>query len=414
MLVESVILPILCNETIINFLSMKNHFLFILAVVLSLSACSDSKEAFDKIAKEVKGQFVPDSRDRVFEARLDDNNGTFVLRGATTEQDAKEALVAQLKKAGINALDSMEVLPSAELGDKTYGIAALSVLNLRMGPDYDAESGTQVLMGMPLLILENRGGWLRVITPEGYIAWVTEKSVKAVTKEESETWKASPKYIVTTYYTILREQPDENSEVVSDAVWCDLVAQTGEQAGNYYKVLLPNGKNAFLLKKDAMDFNKWIESRTPDAESIISTAKQFLGFPYMWGGTSVKAMDCSGFSKTTFLLNGIILKRDASQQAYTGDDIDISGGLDNLKTGDLIFFGRKATPEKKERVSHVGIYIGNGEFIHCATYVRINSLIEGTPNYYEGSTRLIRAQRILGTQDSGKGVTSVAKHPWYF
>ena len=120
------------------------------------------------------------------------------------------------------------------------------------------------------------------------------------------------------------------------------------------------------------------------------------------------------FTTTTYYLNGIILQRDASQQVYTGDDVDITNGLDNLKMGDLIFFGRKATETQKERATHVGIYIGNGEFIHCATSVRINSLIPEADNYYEGSVRLIRARRILGNEDADKGITSIKHHPWYF
>jgi cell wall-associated NlpC family hydrolase len=172
-----------------------------------------------------------------------------------------------------------------------------------------------------------------------------------------------------------------------------------------------------VLKADVTDFNKWLDSRNPTAENIIKTAKQFIGVPYMWGGTSIKAVDCSGFCKSTYFLNGIVLARDASQQCLTGDNVDISKYVDgsehtrealaNLKKGDLIFFGTKATAEKKERITHVGIYIENGIFIHSATKVRINSLIPTDANYYDGSKRLVRAQRILGNQDKGKGIVSV-------
>jgi cell wall-associated NlpC family hydrolase len=81
--------------------------------------------------------------------------------------------------------------------------------------------------------------------------------------------------------------------------------------------------------------------------------------------------------------------------------------LANLKKGDLIFFGTKATPEKKERITHVGIYIEDGIFIHSATKVRINSLIPTDANYYDGSKRLVRAQRILGNVDAGKDIWSI-------
>ena len=395
---------------------MKRISIAIIIAIFFLAACGDKtsklNEKFDLLSKEVKSEFAPDSRVKTFEPILEKVGKTMVLKGSTTEIQAKENLIKRMSEENISILDSMVVLPDPRLGEKTYGITNLSVINIRMKPGYAEESGTQTLLGMPLRILENKGGWLRIQTPEGYLAWVTEKSVVSVDKNEFEKWMKSPKWIINTYYTILRSEPKDNSTVVSDGVWGGIVVKDG-QKGKYYKVILPDGKTAYLLKEHAEDFNKWIESRNPNPENIISTAKGFLGFPYMWGGTSIKGMDCSGFTKTTFYLNGIILERDASQQAYTGVNIDITNGLDNLTPGDLLFFGRKATLEKKEKVSHVAIYLGNGEFIHCATYVRINSLLPNTPNYYEGSTRLIRAQRILGNQDTGNGIVSISNHPWY-
>jgi hypothetical protein len=186
------------------------------------------------------------------------------------------------------------------------------------------------------------------------------------------------------------------------------------RTGAHYKVILPNGKIAYVPASDVLEFDKWLLSREPNADNILSTAVQFLGFPYMWGGTSIKAMDCSGFTKTAFYLNGVILERDASQQAKTGEDVDIREGFDNLQKGDLLFFGSKATQERGERITHVGIYMGNGEFIHSATSVRINSLIPDAYNYYEGSTRLVRANRLITKIDNDPGIVSIKNHPWYF
>ena len=93
--------------------------------------------------------------------------------------------------------------------------------------------------------------------------------------------------------------------------------------------------------------------------------------------------------------------------------MDISKNFDNLVAGDLLFFGSKASEGKKERITHVGIYIGGGEFIHSATSVRINSLIPEAANYYDGSNRLVRANRMLTKIDADPGIVSIVKHPWY-
>lgn len=393
--------------------------LLVSAVILSCSTNNNEKvlKDFDSVSQQIKQEFAPDRRAKIYEPELvvykTPQASNYVLKGSTTEPEAKEALIAALKKNNIDVLDSMVLLPHPSLGDKTFGITAQSVINFRYGASYSAESATQTLMGMPLRILENRGGWTRAITPEGYIAWVSSGSIHPMNEAEYNEWTAAPKMIVTTNYTLFRELPSRSSAVISDGVWGNIVRDQGS-LGSFYKVLLPSGKIAYVDRSDVEPFDKWLESRDPSPENIIATAKQFMGFPYMWAGTSIKAMDCSGFTKTVYYLNGVIIKRDASQQAKTGVDIDISEGFDNLNPGDLLFFGSKATEERGERITHVGIYISNGEFIHSATSVRINSLLPDAYNYYKGSTRLVRANRLLTEIDKDSDIISIKEHPWYF
>lgn len=390
------------------------------AVVISLAGCANETKkektvaAFDEIFSQVKDEYAPDRRLKTFEAKLEvsENADTIVLRGSTTEPGAKDALVAKLAEAGIEALDSMITLPAASLGDKVFGITNQSAVNFRYAPSYSSESATQTVMGAPLQILEKRGGWTRAITPEGYIAWVSSGSVATMNEADFNAWRDAEKVIITTYYTLFRAGASENSAVVADGIMGNIVKVVA-QAGTYVKVMLPDGREAFVQKQHTAPFAQWLAARNATQENIIATARQFVGFPYMWGGTSIKAMDCSGFTKTVYFLNGVILERDASQQALTGEDVDISKNFDNLVAGDLLFFGSKAAEGKKERITHVGIYIGGGEFIHSATSVRINSLIPEAANYYEGSNRLVRANRMLTKIDADAGIVSIAKHPWY-
>ncbi len=369
---------------------------------------------FESISKNVKNEFAPDRRVKTFEARLEVGaDSTLVLKGSTTEKAAKEALLKQLADNKITVTDKMVLLPDPALGDKIYGLTCQSVINFRYGPDYAEESATQTLLGTPLRILEKSGGWIRAITPEGYIAWVSAPSIQPMNETEYNNWKKAERLVITTHYLLFREEPSEKSGVVMDGVWGNIVCKAGE-VGDWYKVNLPNGKMAYIPKVYAMDFKKWLDTRNISPENLVATAKQFLGFPYMWGGTSVKAVDCSGFMKTVHYLNGVILERDASQQALTGESVDISKGYNNLKTGDLLFFGSKASEGRKERISHVGMYIGNGEFIHSSGTVRINSLITTAPNYNDVEKRLVRSQRILTKIDSDEGIVSIKNHPWYF
>ena len=93
---------------------------------------------------------------------------------------------------------------------------------------------------------------------------------------------------------------------------------------------------------------------------IEQVAKTHLGRKYVWGGNGKKGYDCSGFTKEVFEQNGIDIPRNSWKQAEVGKKIKKR----DLKKGDLIFFNSK----KQKRVNHVGIYLGNGKFIHASRF----------------------------------------------
>ena len=133
------------------------------------------------------------------------------------------------------------------------------------------------------------------------------------------------------------------------------------------------------------------------------------GFPYLWAGMSPKGMDCSGFVRAVLFLHDIIIPRDASQQAPMGERIM---GTADLQKGDLVFFGRKDTV--KTRVSHVGIYLGGGRFIHSLGLVKTASLDPSAPDYDAyNAGRYLFASRILPYIDKQEGLNTTATNPYY-
>ena len=397
---------------------MKKFFLLLsAALLLNVSGfCQNVNQLFNKINNEVRDTYAPDERDKTYEVALIDNKGKLTLVGSTTEKEAMDALLAKLSKAGIKAENKIDVLPSKKLNGKTYGIVCMSTASYNCGGSFSAESGTQALMGMPVRILEeNNDDWYRCINMEGYTAWVITRSVKAMTEEEYKAYLAKPKVFVKTKYSTLYSEKNVNSLPVSDLVWGCILIDEGK-SGTWRKVSVADGRTGYVPASDVVDLKAWIDSAVPTEKNIVETAKQFCGFPYVWGGTSIKGVDCSGLSKSAYFLNGYVLRRDASQQCKTGDSVDVSKfvagnytkeALSNLRPGDLVFFGRKAENGRRERVTHVAIYMGDGMIIHSSNIVRINSLIPGEKDYYAGSRRMLKARRIRGTADQVKGVVSV-------
>ena len=354
------------------------------------------------LTDRLKQKYAPDGRVALFKTDYTFDGKRVMLRGETTSPSAKAELMEALSKEGYEVMDCLKVLPDeAALEGKTYGIINLSVASLRVQPDYSSEMMTQALLGMPVRVLE-RDGWYRIQTPDDYIAWTHRVSVLPVTREELTAWNQAEKVVVTSHYAFVYSQPDRRSQTVSDIVAGNRLKLEGTKGG-FYHVSYPDGRQGYVEKSVALPEREWRKALKQDAASIIRTAHTLMGVPYLWAGTSSKGVDCSGF-----------VRRDASQQAYVGQHIDIAPDFSNLQPGDLVFFGRKATPERKERVVHVAIYIGNRRFIHSQGDVHVSSFDPQDELFDEYNLgRLLFAVRVLPYINKEKGLNTTATNEHY-
>lgn len=365
-----------------------------------------------QIIQSIGEQYAPDKRVEVFDIKATNRGDTLVLRGETTSESARDELLAQVKTVTTHVKDSIRLLPDKKLGEETWGVVYNSAGIIRYAPTYSAEMVSQALMGMPVRILDKKGGWRRVQTPDKYIGWISG-SVQPMTKSSLQQYVNQPKIVVTSMYAQSFERADAKSQPVSDLVAGDMIALK-DTKGKFYHVVYADGREAYVQKPDAANVNDWLKNIELSGESIVKTAKRFMGVPYVWGGTCTKGVDCSGFTKSVYFLHGIILARDASQQALYGKLIDEKGDFDTLQPGDLVFFGRKADDENpKERVVHVGIALGNKKFIHASDYIRIASFDPDDPFYDEYNTnRYLRTKRIIGEVNT-KGIDEIFKNEFY-
>ena len=306
-------------------------------------------------------------------------------------------------------------------------VVQTSTCYMRLQPDYESALETQELMGTVVEIVGKKSYWREIVSPQPYRAWTTSMTLVEMTAEQIKAYEKAPKYMFTGLYGHVYTSPDENSETICDLVGGDvmrIVEKDGVRSctGQWVEVMLPSGVKGWIYKKDVKDLGKrtWIRKgqgseglvTSEQIESVISEAMKLRGVPYLWGGMSAKGVDCSGLVRICFLMNDILLPRNASQQVFCGKEIVVprpdavgvtesavkSGynkekalnAIKNLKRGDLVFFGNTET----KRISHVGIYLGDGKIIHASHLVRVNSLIPGSKDYYEGAHRLIKACRL--------------------
>lgn len=289
-----------------------------------------------------------------------------------------------------------------------WALPTISVANMRTNPGHASELSSQALMGMPVKLLEKNGDWWLVETPDGYTGWISSSSLARKSPEEMQQWRDANRLIVTsTYQTRCYNSPSATSvrSVVSDLVNGDIVETTGKRIQRKVEIILPDGRRAWGDIQDFAPLKNWAAQKF-DAKRILDMAYSMEGQPYLWGGTSTKSLDCSGLAKVSYLSNGIILRRDASQQALTGQRIEASD-WQQCQPGDLLFFGNAETG----KVTHVAIYDHDGNYVHSSGRVKRNSVDPESRSYL--TTPFLHAVRISGMEGT-EGITRVADHPWYF
>ena len=379
-----------------------------LIIVMVLAVMSITAFAVTPVEalKDLKQRIAPDKRTAVWDVTASQQNGKWVLSGTVGTQAQKNAILAAMLKNGYSRYtDKITVLENGIPATRKWALVKLSIATLRTEPKHSAEMATQGIMGAPVKVLEKCDDWYRVQMADDYIAYVPESSLAFKTDAQMKAWRKAKRYIVTTYDSRLVTQAG-GDETVSDLVMGNILEYKAAQGG-WLKLVTPDGRVGWVAAADVAELSQWSQQGF-SADQIEKTARRMMGSGYLWGGTTTKVTDCSGLTKVAYLSNGIILQRDASQQALTGKIMKKGTDWRQYETGDLLFFGN----EKTGRVTHVGLYLRDGKYIHCSGQVKINSLIPTASDYpylYSPITAS-RIKDMVGT----KGIVALKNHPWYF
>ena len=389
----------------------------LLVLLFAISACSPetnkttSSKDLESVMDSLQVIYAPDKRVELWKMDIKNDSDQLKLNLMVDKKDAFDAVTEVLKTRFPKIITEIELLPKNTNGQKISALANNSVINLRSNPRHSAELATQVRLGTPLRVLKKQGDWYLVQTPNRYISWTDDDAIVEISKPELEAYKNATKIVFNKQYGFSYSKPDKKSQVVSDLVLGCILPVSGNK-GKYFKVTYPDGRIAWVLKKEVITFDE-LAHNNPEMQEVIETAKKFNGIPYLWGGTSSKGIDCSGFTSTVYFMNGIVLQRDASQQTKYGKEITTKYDYSKLKSGDLLFFGRPATGSTRERITHVALYMEDGEFIHASGKVRINSMDSTHSNFISTyPSRFVRAVRINGYSDDF-GIQKISDNDFY-
>lgn len=274
--------------------------------------------------------------------------------------------------------------------------------SLRAEPRHGAEMETQATLGTPVLLDSIQSGeWQIVTMPDGYRAWMHTSAFVPESEADMAAWRQSRRVIVTHPYGGVVEADTVTHTAVSDITLGAVMQGCVAPGARYSAVVLPDGRKGYLPSGILTDFRQW--SKLPASVSkILESAQAMTGVTYLWGGTTPKALDCSGFTQTCFKSAGLLLPRNASSQARTGTAVNPHRQA-QWQPGDLLLFG--ADPDTT-RITHVGIYLGNGAYIHCSGMVMTS--------HTDPEHELYLPRRVLKVRRVDFSDARLENHHWYF
>ena len=280
--------------------------------------------------------------------------------------------MSKLKKALLSTVVLVILIAfshvAAHANGEKAGEVNCSVLNVRQAASTTANILDRISRGTRVMVLETSQGWHRISYNGVKTGWVSSSFISI--KQE-----IAGQGIITGNLVNIRYGPG-TSYGISTTMRKGGKAGVFGRYGDWYKVKTPDNKVGWVIKsyfsitstttsRGGSDGIPVIEPSVETAvnsalqDSVINYARGFLGTKYVYGGQSPRGFDCSGFAQYVFRNFGISLQRVAADQAKQGTAVSRS----ELRTGDLVFFH---TNIGGSYINHVGIFIGNGKFIHAS------------------------------------------------
>ncbi len=294
-------------------------------------------------------------------------------------------LLRSVRKPTISALLVLFSLLAAaqQQPSRTAFVVVVPVANMFSAPSQDTDVVSQAIYGANVTALENQGDWVKIRTDDEYTGWAR---LADLAKRDGAPYGSSGKAVqISGFSANLYREPNVTKHAPLLTLPFDSVLEVTKErvadGDRWMQVQLPDGRSAYVQNGDVTAQGKPLA-----IPETIALAKKFLGVTYTWGGSSSFGYDCSGFMQMLVRHRGVVMPRDADLQAAWSGVVPVE--RKDLQPGDLLYFGSSA-----QKITHTGMYIGDGLFIHDTTnthpMVQISKL-DDMP-----WTRLLVAQRRL-------------------
>jgi cell wall-associated NlpC family hydrolase len=221
-------------------------------------------------------------------------------------------------------------------------------------PSAEVDVVSQAIYASRVDVLEQKNGFTRVRTPDDYTGWIMTEDLMLQSTDIAATFAQ-----VRSLSANLYREPDVTKHApllsVPFETHLEIIPQAQPENQDYLHIRLLDGRDGWIDRGDVE-----LNPRALSISESIDLGRRFLGITYTWGGRSSFGFDCSGFTQMLIRSRGINMPRDADLQATWSGAVPIERR--HLKPGDLLFFGSAPTS-----VTHTGMYIGRGQFIHDTT-----------------------------------------------
>jgi hypothetical protein len=241
--------------------------------------------------------------------------------------------------------------------DIVQAVAAKPVVNMYSTASTDSDVVSQTIYGTCVTIIKNNRLWSQIRTADGYVGWSLTTDFRLL--KGSRYAPDSKAVRIAELSANIYDAPDVTRHApLLQLPWeARLEVATPSTADlRWVEVILVDGRTAWVQRGDTSD------NFTPlGISDTLQLARKFLGITYTWGGISSFGFDCSGFTQMLIRQRGIEMPRDANMQAIWSGVVSVERA--NAQPGDLLFFGTSI-----DKITHTGMYLGNGEFIHDTTH----------------------------------------------